>query len=239
MGLSHIICDMNEILVSKLDAEPIAPPLEELQPVFFDCRGRLCPVFPSAEFADAYLDYLEHKIQREPNDLTAHVRRIMIARAYARREILAAALQNLFRILGSRGKGLRSQLLKLCVPLLDSTLLLDIERFSVVSRQSAEVPFIKRLEQGESRAAKEKETDPLAEALACLETGQVEEARTLLERFLSAQSDHVEATKVLLDIYLRSRNGDAFAAMRQQIEPIPASVRSLWQKAADSFAALS
>lgn len=234
-----ILSAMSEAFVTKRvpDPAPIVPPLEEWQAVFFDCRGKLCPTLPTPQHAERYLDFLEHRIARQPTDLVAHVRRIMLARAYRQGKIVEGALRDLFRVLGDKGEGLRAHLLSLCTSLLDAQTVQGL-RHPMRLAQATVTAIVSRSSGQEmsTRLAASGKAATLTEALSCLENGQVEEARSLLESHLKAFPDDVEATGVLLDIYLRARDQRAFESLRQQLEPLPEAVRMLWQATAASLA---
>lgn len=225
---------MNEPIIGKLAPEPFLPPLEEWQAAFFDCRGKLCPNLPSPAHAERYLDFLTHRIARQPNDLAAHVRRILLARAYRQGKIVAEALQALFRVLGSRGAGLRAHLLGLCEPLLDAATVQTLRNPASSSQAAAGIAIVTRSAGRETptRPAASGESALLTEALSYLEDGQIDEARSLLEKRLVAAPDDVGATQVLLDIYQRARDHRALVALRKQLEPLSESVRPLWEAAA-------
>lgn len=228
---------MNEPIVSKPVPEPCQPSLEEWQSAFFDCRGRLCPTMPSAAHAERYLDFLKHRIARQPKDLLAHVRRVLIARAHRQSRVVAEALHDLFRVLTNKGAGLRAHLLDLCAPLLDAQTMQYLRRMSAPSSAPA-LAFVIRTTgpQTAARSAASVKATAVTEALAHLEDGQVDEARVLLERHLKTAPNDAEATDVLLDLYLRARDHHAFESMRQQLEPLPEAVRPLWAAAAARLA---
>lgn len=219
--------------VRKLVPEPCAASLEEWQPAFFDTGGKLCPVMPSAAHAERYLDFLRHRIVRRPTDLTAHVRRILVARAYRLDKLIPGALQDLFRVLGDKGAGLRAHLLTLCAPLLDPATLQKLRGFSVAAGTLPPAIVVRSADiektAGRTMGAS---TTMFAEALACLEDGQVDEARNLLESHLVASPGDIEATRVLLDIYLRARDMEALESLRARLEPLSQPVQSLWDEVA-------
>ena len=86
------------------DALPIEPSL------FPEPRG-LVPRGPGTPSQLLYLRHLERRIQRNPRDLHAHVRRTLIYRTLGDRDAGFGALIDLFLILGPRGLQLRENLL--------------------------------------------------------------------------------------------------------------------------------
>jgi hypothetical protein len=226
---------MNERLIRKLDDEAFLPSEREWEPVFFDCQGRLCPTLPSPSHAERFLAFLKHAIFRRPNDLVAHVRRILIARAHRQKKIVGEALQDLFHVLGNRGQGLRKHLLALCAPFLDEEILQRLQ--SPIPAVETNAIVIRLTNQKfPAHGAQHSDASPVAEALEYLEDGQVTEARNLLEKQLMASPDDVAATRLLLDIYRRARDQHALTAMRSRLDPLPDLVRPLWNEAAAFFA---
>lgn len=229
---------MSERLVEKRNPEPFLPPLEEWEPVFFDCRGRLCPSLPSPQHAVRYLEFLKHQTLRKPTDLLSHVRRILIARSYRQERVVAEGLQRLFCILKNRGEGLRKHLLALCAPSLDAETLQSLR--SEASPPSSDTIVLRSTATKISISEIRGHGTAIAlEAMGYLDSGQVEEARSLLENHLKANPADVEATHLLLDIYRRARDHAAFTALRQQLDPVPESVRQLWDEAVTHFGRLA
>ncbi|MFN3884171.1 MAG: hypothetical protein ACK4Q4_05355 [Rhodocyclaceae bacterium] len=229
---------MTTPFVRKRVPETCHAPIEEWQPAFFDPLGKLCPMLPSAIHAERYLDFLEHRIARRPTDLLAHVRRILLARAHRRSDVVADALQDLFRVLGGKGAGLRAHLLELCEPLLDAETLAGLRESSSTTPRQAKTAIVTRLagKRWVARPTASGKAAILTEALSCLENGQVEEACGLLESHLRTSPGDVGVTRILLDIYRRAHDYRAFAALRAQLEPLPESVRPLWEATAASLA---
>lgn len=229
---------MSERLVEQCNPQPFHQPVEEWEPIFFDCRDRLCPALPTSQHAERYLEFLRHLISRNPANLAAHVRRVLIARSYRQGKVVQEALEELFRILGNKGKGLRRHLLALCAPFLDAD---TLKRLKGNASPSAAIPIVVRSSVPRASANEPSGSGEtvVIEALGYLDAGQVEEAQVLLESHLQKTPEDVEATRVLLDIYRRARDHAAFTALRRQLEPLPASVRPLWDEAADRFESLS
>ncbi len=72
---------------------------------------RLLRDFPVAGLERPYLRHLEQRIVRHPRDLLSHVRRLFLARALCDNDAIMGALADLFLVLGSRGRQLRTRLL--------------------------------------------------------------------------------------------------------------------------------
>lgn len=232
---------MSMAIANVVGPETVLLEAEVWQAAFFDCRGKLCPDLPSPAHADRYLDFLEHRIARYPGDLRAHVRRIMLARANGKRRQVAAGLYDLFRVLDNRGEGLRAHLLDLCAPELDAESIESLRRLAISPAATNSALALATRTMGKhvpARRPADAAAPLLAEALDYLDAGQIDEARSLLETILEATPDNVEATRTLLDIYLRARDRQAFASLRTRLEPLPDPTRPLWDAMAARLAAL-
>lgn len=69
--------------------------------------------FPAPGLEQPYLRHLEQRLSRNPRDLLSHVRRLLVANQVRDVAGSEGALADLFIVLGSRGKPLRTRLLKL------------------------------------------------------------------------------------------------------------------------------
>lgn len=205
-------------------------PASDWEPAFFDCGSGLCPDLPGPDHCTRFLDHLQRRTSREPRDLLAHVRRILLARACQRNAEVEAGLSALFGILGGKGAPLRKRLLDLCAPLLSPDLLQALAT-TEGGTGSAHLPLVIRQQRDESSRTPGRQ-GTLAEAAEYLDNGQVEEALTLLEAVLLEQPNDAEITRALLDIYRRSRDLPRLQAMRSRLAEIGEAVRQLWDEAA-------
>lgn len=216
-------------LVRLVDDERPAIPATGWEPAFFAGGSRLCPDLPGPDHCDRYLDHLRRRIGREPRDLLAHVRRILLAHACRRSEQVEEGLAELFGVLGDKGQSLRKRLLDLCAPMLspDQLQALAMEEGGA---GSAGLPLVIR-QQGESSRTPGRQ-DALAEAAEYLDNGQVGEALALLEGALLGRPNDAEITRALLDIYRRSRDLPRLQAMRGRLADLDEPMRQLWNQAA-------
>ena len=75
--------------------------------------SKLLRDFPAPGLEQPYLRHLEQRVLRNPRDLLSHVRRLFVANDLSDVAATEGALADLFIILGSRGKPLRTRLLEL------------------------------------------------------------------------------------------------------------------------------
>ncbi len=221
-------------LVRLVGEERPAIPATDWEPAFFAGGSRLCPDLPGPDHCDRYLDHLQRRIGREPRDLLAHVRRILLAHAFQRNAEVEEGLSELFGILGGKGQSLRKRLLDLCRPILAPGRLPALEAAMAGQHGGARtdaLPLVVRQQREEEGAASGRK-DALAEAAECLDNGQVEEALVLLEGALLERPNDAEITRALLDIYRRSRDLPRLQAMRGRLADLDEAIRQLWDQAA-------
>lgn len=221
-------------LVRLVGEERPAIPATDWEPAFFACGSRLCPDLPGPDHCDRYLEHLRRRIGREPGDLLAHVRRILLAQACRRSEQVEEGLAELFGVLGDKGQSLRKRLLDLCGPTLAPGRLQALEAAMAGQPGGARtdaLPLVVRRQREEGAAVSGRQ-DALAEAAECLDNGQVEEALVLLEGALLERPNDAEITRALLDIYRRSRDLPRLQAMRGRLADLDEPLRQLWEEAA-------
>ena len=94
------------------DADSAQPRVSyTIEPSLFPVTGRLQPIYGNEGWQSAYRRHLERKIQRNPRDLLAHTRRILLNYEARDEKACYGALIDLFLILGSRGLAIRENLL--------------------------------------------------------------------------------------------------------------------------------
>ncbi len=89
--------------------------LPGMAPVFWQGAGHglRLPAWYPAEPMAAHLAYV---IARDPNDLTAHVRRVLLCLERPQQELVCGALMDLFIVLNGRGGALANRLYALAQP---------------------------------------------------------------------------------------------------------------------------
>lgn len=155
---------------------------------------------------------LAQRVHREPGDLRAHVLRIQLLIAAGSRRKLAGALVDLHIALAGGGDALRKRMMAAARPQLDHAqralfdgfidtpptprTVLDGIRGSVLSKGyegSGELISQKTAQVGFSSV--------LEEAMSCIEYGQVDEARVMLENALLESPDDEALCKELINLY--------------------------------------
>ncbi len=179
------------------------------------------------DFNEQAMEYLTHKVSRNPSDLQSHTQRIYMYLADFDSNKVYSALLDLFIALGNKGFPLRNRVLQ--------------ESRNILKRQQYEA-LKDKLQSGLSahhsmplapssvltksycghntlirRITNSKPTshtiDPLAEASQYLEYGQVEQAKTLLEDAVLEQPWRKDLQDDLLDIYRATLDRNACDAM--------------------------
>lgn len=210
-------------LISHTGSNPDPAFTDAWEPAFFNCDGRLCPELHDPVLHGRYLDYLHHRIIRNPRDLLAHTRRILLALSGNRSALVYAALADLFAALGDKGADLRTGLLQKC-------------RAALTSEQAQALLAKPPVERGGSLIIRHRtiahpvKLSVLEEARELLENGQVELAQYMLEQALPQDPSNLEITTELLEIYRRSQNtADAMRTLAA-IEPLSDDARRLWNQ---------
>lgn len=196
-------------------------------PMFvFTPAGRLdCPA--DTEVQEAWRHFTV-QVARDPLDLEAHTRRVLLASRPPLTDRAFGALVDLFMALGGRGRGLRRQLLEQAMPWLDPDdahflrLHLDTElprgaqlpsqRWSVLD--TAVLGSLRMVDLQRRQVAQE---TPFQQAMSLLEYGDLAGARGMLEAALLEEPDHEEVNRELLAIYQHSRDDAGKAAMAEQL----------------------
>lgn len=221
------------------------PPFDArlFEPAFLDVEpGRLRPpVLPGC--GPRELAHLGHRICRTPRDLATHTRRVLLAHALRDPDETFAALADLFAALGDVGVALRRTLVQRTGGVLspDQRRTLDamltraptVDEMMAVPRTRLPSPVppaavVRRRE----RAVAPGDIDPLVEANAYLDHGQVDEARTLLEQAIAEQPDTIALHRALLDIHRHARDADAIAEMHRRHGDADDEISVLWRTAA-------
>lgn len=175
--------------------------------------------------------YLSQQVARRPHDLRLHMQRIFLLSDSARKDKLPGALIDLFITLGEAGHALKKRCLVLTAGLLDNATRQMLEnallqgirpddaalsryRGTVLSLGLSGTPTLV------TRHLPRQDTDyqsAFDEATACLEYGQLDAARGVLEEAVHQQSDDPRILELLLEIYQRSDDSQAIEAMRAKL----------------------
>ncbi|AHE97066.1 type IV pilus assembly protein FimV [Thioalkalivibrio paradoxus] len=175
---------------------------------------------------------LEHRVLENPRDLFSHVRRVLLAIDQGDAFALEGALTDLFIVLGGNGIALKELLLYLVESRFPESLAEHFRRHleagfepwdAAVAQTDASVLSLgfsgmhDLVIQGEPDAASGF-SSALEEARSCLEYGQVDAARDVLEWALKQDPTDEHLATELLEIYTYTRDTQRREAMREFLE---------------------
>ncbi len=186
--------------------------------------------------------FLSHHVRRYPQDLRAHTQRILLAQHETLRGRLAGSLQDLFLSLGNAGSLLRERLFSLVKDDLSrqdelffqqwletSAELGDHQQWregSVLSTgQETSVVKLLTVERWQETA---QYSNVMEEVFACLEYGQIDTARELLEVEVLAGNTDEAMEQELVNIYQYTRSKDGLDTMIKQMQDAGREVSALW-----------
>lgn len=175
--------------------------------------------------------YLSQQVARRPQDLRLHMQRIFLLVDSKQKDRLPGALVDLFIVLGAAGQALKKRCLKLATGLLDGAARRLLEsavnrgirpddpalsryRGTVLSLGFTGTPMLVTRRQQRQGAGYQ---SVFEEASACLEYGQLDEARRVLEEGVNQQNDDPRLLELLLEIYQRCDDKPAIDAMRARL----------------------
>jgi hypothetical protein len=188
--------------------------------------------------------FLAHQVARAPNDLQSHVQRIHLHVTEASAVEGYGALVDLFIVLGPRGGPLRRRVLQTARPILDpGQYEALVDKLEGGLHAAAAIPCAAAsmlskgirgghllVERVTTRAAGGQ--DPLEAARSCLEYGQVEQARELLEDALLKEPWRADLHMDLLEIYGATRDGERLAAMWRLLDAAQNPAADAWGETA-------
>lgn len=193
--------------------------------------------------ADAWR-FLSHHIRRYPQDLRAHTQRTLLAQHESLKDNLPGALQDVFLALGDAGQLLRQRLLDLVSDDLseeDKSFFLEWLKpdrdpgmgaqwrkgSQLATGQDNTTAKLLRIERSQEVA---KYSDVMEEVIACLEYGQVDTARELLEAEIHAGSTDEAMEQELVNIYQYTRDRERLDAMIKHLQEAGREVSTLWKE---------
>ena len=206
---------------------------------------RLVRDFPVEGLERPYLDYLERRILRFPRDLETHVRRILMFRSLRDANGVAGALADLFLVLGTHGRRLRSRLLAMADPLLTpEQLRFFVLRLDRGLNPTEPMPNLERsrLSRQVSGTTKivicaEGGDDPVTLAKEAMANSQYGVAQELLEGALHADPGDRDASALLLDLYERTQQSHGFFKTYTALLGRRLAHRDRWAELAAAFRA--
>jgi hypothetical protein len=199
------------------------------------------------EAGDRTTKYLAHSVVRKPGCLLTHAQRIALHIKRKEPDGVQGALLDLFIVLGTRGEPLRQRMLKAAKPLLSQQLfdfflssfrqgisatdVLPSSPYSVLTQSlTGTTELVKPI-----RDLPVHDREPLQEARECLEFGQVDQARRILEAAILHHPEHPQIHHDLLEIYRYTADKERFSTMRSKLQPKNNPLAQLWDSMAGSF----
>ncbi|WP_020558156.1 hypothetical protein [Thiofilum flexile] len=183
--------------------------------------------------------YFTHHIRRYPHDLRAHTQRVLLATRPVLHSKLAGTLQDLFIALGTSGQALREELLEVAQPYLSNidnayfeswlkTPVLDSPWREGSILVSGNTTKPKVLVQLQKTTTIQQYASVLEEVYDCLEYGQVERARELLEAECLRPAHDPIFDQELLNIYQYTRDQGRLNQMINTMQKMGFIVPDSW-----------
>ena len=209
-----------------------------LDPVFvFTPAGRLdCP--PTVDVQDAWR-YFTAQVARDPLDVEAHARRVLLASRPPLTDRVFGALVDLFLALGDRGRGLRRQLLDQAMPWLDpddahflrqhlDSGLARGARLPALAWSVLDTAVLGSADMVDRQRREGAQETPFQQAMSLLEYGDLDGARAMLETVLLDEPGNEEVVRELLAIYRHSRDDTGKAEMADRLVARHGAVPAGW-----------
>ncbi len=211
-------------------------------PVNFLIDGTNALYLPEVTDSSEATALLTHRVVKNPRDLRSHVRRILLSIDRKDTYELEGALTDLFIVLRSRGLALKGLLLDLAETCLSESSTAFFRRHredgfepwdSLVSTVEASVLALgfsgtHELVVRGSSAPAPGFSNAVEEARSCLEYGQVDAARDVLEWALKHDPTDALVASELLEIYAYTNDTQRRAVMREFLEENLPSLPPAW-----------
>lgn len=212
--------------------------------VLFDIAGNRRLSLPDLASPYAGAVYLGHRILENPSDFRSHVQRILLLIDKGDELDLQCALVDLFIALGDKGEGLKQRLVDLATPRLSRTAMAFLKQHlktglrpwaTAVSRMRSSLlslgfsgvhELVRRRDKVRSSAY----ANAIEEARDCLEYGQVDAAREVLERALRREPGNDMVAAELLEVYQYTRDDERLTIMRQFLIDTLPRLPAGWRK---------
>lgn len=188
--------------------------------------------------------FLSHHIRRYPQDLRAHTQRILLAQREPLRNRLPGSLQDVFLALGNAGSVLKEHLFNLVRDDLGETDRVFFQQWlreavdngqdqrwregSVLST-GQEAASIRLLEIERTQDSAQY-SNVMEEVVACLEYGQIDTAKELLEAEMLAGRADEAMEQELVNIYQYTRNKDGLNNMIRHMQDAGRDIPAIWQE---------
>lgn len=192
--------------------------------------------------AEQAIDHLIHKITRSPQNLCAHLHRIISAYHAKRVDALYGALLDLFIVLDKQGFQLRKRMLTKFSSMLTPEQALALKQALMLGIWAVdELPqsYCSRFNKGLiGFSTLVEQTDDLAdfefsileESRDLIDSGFFEEARMILEEAILQQPEDEAINKELLDLYRHTRNKEAFLDARKRFQGLNLAMNDEWHE---------
>ncbi len=199
---------------------------------------------PAGGSPEAAYVFLTRQIRRRPTRLELHLCRMRSA-ALVDQEALYAAVLDLFWVLGKKGGSLRQRVLRWTRERLAPSLYSALTSCNEGQLACWQLPFSPRsvFHDGRLKEAVElplvveaeaERIDLLTVARVCLEVGQLEQAREILEAQLKNELARIEVRQQLLEIYLATQDKEGFWQSYRWLET-NGCLDEVWQAARTKF----
>jgi tetratricopeptide (TPR) repeat protein len=228
------------------DDKPVEPPAA-IEVSLLPKTRKLLRDFPAPGLEYPYLRHMEQRILRNPRDLLSHVRRILVADALRDTAATEGALADLFIILGSRGRPLRTRLLKLVAGELNtgqrdffgSHLESGLDANEAMpelpqSRLSKHVLGTTQIvvRSGDENGAVDRSVGLARESM---QNGRYDVAQAMLEGALESDPGDKEACEELLNLYERRNLRSSFFKTYTALLGMRLAVPERWARLAEDF----
>ncbi|MES9927117.1 MAG: hypothetical protein ABW158_03295 [Candidatus Thiodiazotropha sp. 6PDIVS] len=219
-----------------------------IEPCLLPKSSQLLPSFPVKEWSDAFSQYLEKRVRRNPRDLHAHVQRTLLYLSKYESEAMYAALVDLFLILGKRGSHIRKNLVGQAKPFLlkeqhqflikhmesglDSNQPLPSNTFSSLSRgHSGTMYIVSRKSTGSSQSF----DSPVEQAKErCCQNDWLT-AMVILEDAIRHDPGDTVVCRELLSLYIQQHAREAFFATYAGLLGRSIALPELWRDTENYF----
>lgn len=225
------------------DFTPVAPP-EHIEIGMLPHSRRLIREFPVAGLERAYVGHLEQRILRQPRDLEAHVRRVLMLRELDDADGMAGALADLFLVLGPHGRDLRARLLNAIEVHIDPRLK-NFFRDRLDRGLDYDEPMPALVESRLTRRfggttkivlGPDEPIDAAALTRKASASGHIDVALQVLEGMLDTDPGNTAASDALLNLVDSHDLGDEFLGIRSRLLGRRLARADRWQALARRFA---
>ena len=201
---------------------------------------------PQTLVAPAF-EYLTHIVSKTPQNLSAHLRRIIAAYRMKCNDALYGSLLDLFIVLDKRGFSLRQRLLKKLGSSLNPEQQIYMRESLLFGAQEVEsIPncyssiFSKGLVGDAELVVKTgKQADVkfsiLDELHDLIDSGFLEEAREILEGAVMQNPEDEVLNRELLELYRYTKNKDAYLAARDRFKDLPLALKDQWERLSETL----